>query len=69
MTEKEFINSEMGNESDNCSSLISKKYRCECIDCIGEWEGDYRSIEEIERDIKKFCRSGIAKYDIVKPQD
>ena len=41
-----------------------KKYQCECIDCIGEWTGMYASVEELENDITKYCRSGKATFHL-----
>ena len=44
----------------------TKKYLCVCIDCIGEWTGNYTNIENLEKDIIKYCRSGKASYTIIE---
>ncbi len=46
--------------------IIKKKYLCECTDCVGEWTGLYENTEDIEKDIKIYCRSGKATFKILE---
>lgn len=43
-----------------------KKYHCQCIDCIGEWMGYYKNIEELQKDFDLYCRSKKATYKIIE---
>lgn len=49
-------------EKENAPDILSKKYKCECIDCTGEWVGTYNDLDELKKDIKLYCRTGMANY-------
>lgn len=55
-------NQKINPVDDSIKSEVPKKYLCECIDCIGEWTGYYNNIENLEKDIIQYCRSGKATY-------
>lgn len=59
-------NQKINSVKDSTKSDVPKKYLCECIDCEGEWTGYYSDIENLEKDIFQYCRSGKAKYTIIE---
>ena len=58
-------NKKIGPEKEPANDEAPKKYLCQCIDCIGEWTGIYKNLNDIEKDIVLYCKSGRAQYTVI----